>query len=273
MNPPLSVLMSACNEEAFVAEAIDSILAQSFGDFEFIIIDDGSTDRTLEIVERYDDLRIRLLRNEGNRGLSWSLNYGLQSCRGDLVARMDANDISAPTRLERQMNLFRARPDLDLIWTGAVYMTRDGEPLCPKRSPGLREAVALLETSPSPLPVGRNNVNHMTVMFRRSSVLRVGGYSEQYRWGQDGHLWYRMLKEGARFAFIEEPLMKIRLLPQSVTAARHGHATVPEHEYYANVCRLNGHYRQALRQVSRMPWSFGKLRLYASTVKQRLVSP
>ncbi len=273
MNPSLSVLMSARNEEAFVPEAIDSILGQTFEDFEFIIIDDGSTDRTLEIIERYDDVRIRLLRNEENRGLSWSLNHGLQSCRGDLVARMDANDISAPTRLEQQMNLLRSRPELDLIWTGAVYMTRDGEPLCPKRSPGLREAVALLETSPSPLPVGRNNVNHMTVMFRRSMVLRVGGYSEQFRWGQDGNLWYRMLKEGAQFEFLEEPLMTIRLLPHSVTAARHGHATAHEHEYYANVCRLNGHYRQALRQVSRMPWSLGKLRLYASTVKQRLVSP
>lgn len=270
MSPQLSILMSACNEEMFIAEAIDSMLGQTFGEFEFIIIDDGSTDRTRDIIRRYDDCRIRLLCNDRNRGLSWSLNHGLQNCRSELVARMDANDVSAPTRLEKQIALFRSRAGLDLIWTGAVYITRDGEPLCPKRSPGLREAVALLQTSPSSLPVGRNNVNHMTVMYRRATVLRVGGYSEQHRWGQDGNLWYRMLKEGAEFDFLQEPLMNIRLLPHSVTGARHGHAGTIEHEYYANICRLNGHYRQALKQVARMPWSLGKLRLYASTVKQRL---
>jgi len=272
MSPPVSILMSACNEEAFISEAIDSMLGQTYGDFEFIIIDDGSTDRTRDIIRGYDDARIRLLCNDGNRGLAWSLNHGLQHCRSDLVARMDANDVSAPARLEKQIARFRSRPAVDLIWTGAVYMTRDGELLCPKRSPGLREAVALLKTSPSSLPVGRNNVNHMTVMFRRAAVLRVGGYSERHRWGQDGNLWYRMLQEGAEFEYLEEPLMKIRLLPHSVTGARHGHSGTIEHEYYANICRLNGHYREALQQVARMPWSLGKLRLYASTVKQRLGS-
>jgi glycosyltransferase involved in cell wall biosynthesis len=265
--------MSARDEEAFVAAAIDSILAQTFREFELVIVDDGSTDRTRAIILGYDDPRVRLLHNDGNRGLSFSLNRGLQGCRADLVARMDANDIAAPARLQRQIDLFRARPGLDLVWTGATYITRDGEPLCRKRSPGLREAVDLLKSSPTPLPVGRNNVNHMTVMYRRASVLRVGGYSEEFRWGQDGNLWYRMLRAGAEFAFIEEPLMQIRLAPHSVTAARHGHAASDEHEYYANVCRLNGDYRQALRQASRMPWGLGRLRLYASTLRQRLAAP
>lgn len=272
MTPHVSILMSACNEEDFITESIDSMLRQTFGEFEFLIIDDGSTDRTRAIIRGYDDPRIRLLCNDGNRGLSASLNHGLRQCRSDLVARMDANDVADPTRLEKQIVRFRSRPSVDLVWTGAVYVTREGEPLCPKRSPGLRESVELLKSSPSSLPVGRNNVNHMTVMFRRAAVLRVGGYSERHRWGQDGNLWYRMLQAGAEFEYLEEPLMKIRLLPHSVTGTRHGHARTTEHEYYANICRLNGHYREALRQVALMPWSLGKLRLYASTVRQRLVS-
>jgi glycosyltransferase involved in cell wall biosynthesis len=272
MNPPLSVLMSACNEEAFVSEAIESILAQTFGDFEFIIIDDGSTDGTRDAIGRYTDPRIRLSCNDRNRGLTWSLNHGLKACRGALVARMDANDVSSPTRFERQMETFHTTPDLELCWTGAIYVTRTGEVLCLKQSPKLEEVIALLESSPTPLPVGRNNVNHVTVMYRRATVLRLGGYSEEYRWGQDGNLWYRMLKAGSRFAFLEQPLIKIRLLPSGVTPTRHGRSPVHEQEYYANICRLNGHYMQAFRQVSRMPWSLSKLRLYASTLKQRLVS-
>ena len=273
MSPPLSVLMSAHDEEVFVAEAIESILGQTFSEYEFIIIDDGSTDATHEVISRYSDRRIRLLSNEKNIGLSRSLNRGLEVCRGELIARMDANDLSDPSRFERQLAAFQSRPDLDLVWTGASYMTRTGETLCPKRSPPLREVIELLASSPTPLPAGRNHVNHVTVMFRRASVMRLGGYSEEYPLGQDGNLWYRMLQSGAGFDFIDDSLMRIRLLTQGVSASRRGHTKIDENEYYANICRLNRHYRQALRQAARMPWSIGKLRLMASTLKQRFVSP
>lgn len=273
MNLPLSVIMSAHNESAFISESIDSILGQTCADFEFIIIDDGSTDDTRGIISAVDDDRIRLLVNPRNLGLARSLNVGLRECRGRLVARMDANDIADRRRFERQMAAFASDPDLDLVWTGATYVSRSGETLCPKRSPGLQEAVALIRDAPTSIPVGRNHVNHMTVMFRRATVDKVGGYAEHQPWGQDGNLWFRMLQGGAKFHFIEDSLMRIRLLPDSVTARREDRPRQNEFEYYANVCRLNGCYVQALNQVSRMPWSLGKLRLYASTIKQRLVAP
>src|SRR6185369_13086080 len=100
MTPRVTVVMSVYNGERYLAEAIDSILAQTYRDFELLVIDDASTDRTAEIVAKYHDERIRVLRNDTNRGLTVSLNIGLGAARGELIARHDADDRSRPRRLE-----------------------------------------------------------------------------------------------------------------------------------------------------------------------------
>lgn len=262
MPPLISVVMSAYNEEEYIGDAITSILDQTYDDFEFIIIDDASTDRTKEIIESFDDRRIAVLENEENLGLTKSLNIGLNVAQGKLIARMDANDISARTRFEKQAAVFETQSDVDLVWTGAVYITKTGECLCPNLAPPFQEAIDLLKSCPTDLPVGRNHVNHVTVMFRKATVLRLGGYSEKYKWGQDGNLWCRMLKSGAEFYFLEEPLMSIRIVPDSVTARRSRRSKLNENDYYSSLCLANRHYTNALKYMYMMPWNLRKIKRF-----------
>ena len=125
--PRVSVLMPAYNAAPYVAGAVESVLAQTYGDFEFVIIDVGSTDATPDILADYAarDHRIRLARNEANLGLIRSLNRGLEIARGEFVARFDADDLSRPERLERQVSFFNGNPDHVLV--GASYDAIDSQ--------------------------------------------------------------------------------------------------------------------------------------------------
>ena len=115
-NTKVTVLMSVYNGEAYLREAIDSILGQTFSNFEFLIINDGSTDKTSEIIESYNDYRIRIIEQE-NIGLPKSLNKGLSLPNGDYIARMDADDISLPSRLEKQIKFMDANPKIGISGT------------------------------------------------------------------------------------------------------------------------------------------------------------
>src|SRR4030067_740036 len=112
--PKVTVLMPVYNGEKYLKEAIDSVLAQTLKDFEFLIINDCSTDKTQEILESYRDTRIRLFR-QSNKGLTRSLNKGIQLSRGEYVARMDADDIALPERLEKQVTFFEKRPEIGVV--------------------------------------------------------------------------------------------------------------------------------------------------------------
>lgn len=264
MNPLISVVMGAHNEEAHIAEAISSILHQTYDCFEFIIIDDASTDRTRDIIRHIRDNRIRLLINDTNIGLTKSLNIGLRASKGTLVARMDANDIADPSRFKKQVALFRDHTDIDLVWTEASYITESGDALCPKSSPPSETVINLLESCTTNFPVKANYVNHISVMFRLATVMTLGGYDEDYKWGQDGNLWCRMLKSGAHFHRIDESLMQIRLTSEGVSATTLGVSVLDPNEYYSKICRRHGHYRKALRYMQRMPWNLRKLHQFAS---------
>ena len=114
-NPKITVLMPVYNGEKYLREAIGSILNQTFNDFEFLIINDSSTDSTREIILSYDDTRIRLEDNEKNIGLTHSLNKGLRLAKGKYVARMDADDISLPDRLEKQLAVIENNTDVSIV--------------------------------------------------------------------------------------------------------------------------------------------------------------
>ena len=118
--PKVTVLMSVLNGEDYLREAIDSVLAQTFMDFEFLIIDNASTDMTPRIIASYSDSRIRVLRNDNVLTLTQSLNKGMRAARGDLIARLDADDLAMPERLEKQVRFLDAHPDVFLVacaWT------------------------------------------------------------------------------------------------------------------------------------------------------------
>ncbi|MDD4353774.1 MAG: glycosyltransferase family A protein, partial [Candidatus Nanoarchaeia archaeon] len=130
-NHRISVIMSAYNTERYIAEAIESILNQTFKDFEFIIIDDGSTDDSLKIIKRYvkKDRRIKLIHNKKNIGLTKSLNKGLKIAKGQYIARMDADDISLPQRFQIQYDFLEKNKDIFLIGTTAFLIDDKGDRL------------------------------------------------------------------------------------------------------------------------------------------------
>ena len=204
--PTVSVLMPVYNAERYVAEAVESILAQTFTDFEFIIIDDGSTDGSLGILRDYAarDRRINLVSRE-NRGFSATLNEGLQVCRAELVARMDADDIALPDRLHHQVPFMRDHPEVSVCGTD-IYWTDDNA--CLLRRERVRtshdDIMAALRMS---LVLG---ICHPTAILRKSIVNRLGGYRHELCPAEDQDLWFRCA-EVSRLANISIPLLKYRM--------------------------------------------------------------
>ena len=211
--PAVSVAMSVYNGEAFLAEAIESVLGQSFTDFEFLILDDGSHDASRSIAEGYArrDPRIQLISRE-NRGLIASLNELIGLARAPLLARFDADDICAPTRFARQLAFLAEHPDHGLVGCDTPFIDAAG---APARNPPIQrphdheELCANLEAGPL--------VCHSAVMMRRASVLAAGGYRPAYRHAEDYDLWLR-LAGLTRLANLPEPLLSYRITPGQVSS-------------------------------------------------------
>ncbi len=198
--------------------AVESILAQTFGDFEFVIVDDGSRDDSAAIVESYRDARIRLVCNERNKGQTPCLNQGLALARGAWVARQDADDISLPRRLERQMERMRRDEKLALLGCQA-WLVDDGG-----KFSGLLD-VALGPESIEWAGLWENPFIHTAAIFRREVVTRLGGYDESFRICQDYDLWMRVAAEHPA-ANLSERLVVYRHAAQSLQHS--GRETVRE---------------------------------------------
>lgn len=198
--PALSVVMPVYNKAAYLDEAVGSILAQSFADFEFVILDDGSTDGSGGRLRAWAarDARIRLIDGAERSGPAASSNRVVETARAPLLARMDADDIAHPDRLERQVKLLRAEPDVVLVGALAHVIGPDGRRL---RAPDYGR---LLGQSPMP------PYPHTTIAFRREAFDRIGGYrAEAARW-EDVDLSLRMAATG-RVRVIPRPLVDSRL--------------------------------------------------------------
>jgi glycosyltransferase involved in cell wall biosynthesis len=183
-SPPVTVLMCVFNDERYVAQAVESILGQDFGDFELVIIDDGSTDRTPQILRSLAerDARIRVHR-QANAGTTAAANAGLALAKGSLVARLDSDDCSFPYRLREQVDFFSRHPDVGLLGGGSEIIDPAGRVL------GVRN----IETrDPRRVLHHRCIYQQSDVMFRREIVARLGGYREKFRNAQDYDLWLRI---------------------------------------------------------------------------------
>lgn len=215
--PPVSVLMPCLNAEATVGEALESLAAQTLADFEVVIIDDGSTDNTLDIVHRWTDHdpRFRGSVRIGRGGLPAALNTGLRDCRAPLIARMDADDIAHPERLARQAAYLDAHPDAALVACRVeafpAEVGREGLALYVDWMNGLLTDADIRREMfvESPLP-------HPGVMIRREWLDRVGGYRDM-GWAEDYDLWLRLMLAGARFAKLPETLLRWRDRPDRLT--------------------------------------------------------
>ncbi|MEI8182201.1 MAG: glycosyltransferase [Desulfomonile sp.] len=184
--PRVTVLMSVYNGLTYLAEAVKSILEQSFSDFEFLVINDGSTEPLDTVLQDFDDARIVLLNHE-NIGLTRSLNRGLRLARGKYVARMDADDISLPGRLEAQIRAFEDDPHLDLV--GCFFDVIDEQGYLIEKKKLIVDHIYRLWRLQF-----HNNYGHGSVMFRNKSILSAGGYDENLLYAQDFDLWSRISK-------------------------------------------------------------------------------
>jgi hypothetical protein len=209
--PTVSVLMAVYNGEAWLREAIDSILGQTFTDLEFVIVDDGSTDGSADIIASYRDPRIRSIRNARNSGLTRSLNLGLAECRGALVARQDADDVSEPSRLAEQVAYLEAHPDVAVVGTWYTKIGPDGEVLGTRPLPTLPLEIQWAMLFHCPLI-------HSGVLFRREVLAReTGFYDERFSYAQDYDLWSRVA-DRLPVANVPAYLLRLRINPASMTA-------------------------------------------------------
>jgi glycosyltransferase involved in cell wall biosynthesis len=211
-NPKVTVLMSVYNGEKYLQEAIDSILGQTFKDFEFLIINDGSTDNTAEILESYNNPRIKIINNEKNIGLTKSLNKGLKLARGEYIARQDADDISLSTRFKEELKFFEKNSNVALVGTDYFLINEKDEIIhtvnCFIENSKLKEK--LLEG---------NQFGHGSIMFKKECVEKVGMYREEFKFAQDFDFTLRISEE-FDVANIPKSLYKWRINIDSVSVKK-----------------------------------------------------
>jgi glycosyltransferase involved in cell wall biosynthesis len=207
--PEVTVLMPVYNCKSFVREAIESILDQTFTNFELIVIDDASTDGTAEIVQSYNDPRIVFIQKPQNTGYTRSLNTGLQMARGEFIARMDGDDISRPTRLDKQVAHFRSHPDVLLV--GTLFRIIDGRK--PRYSPLTHDAIKVYF-------LHHNYLQHPTAMMRREVVSKYNlRYNPAYEPAEDYKLWSEVICVG-KVEVLNEVLLDYRMYGGQTSSTR-----------------------------------------------------
>jgi glycosyltransferase involved in cell wall biosynthesis len=212
VTPAVTVLMPVYNAERFVARTAETVLAQTFGDFEFVVINDGSTDGSLAILQGFAkrDPRIRLI-SRPNTGYVVALNEGLGLARAQFVARIDADDLADPRRLELQVARMRQEPDLVALGSNALAIDEDGHVLGDYTVPLTHDEIEAEHLR------GSSSIHHPAVMLRTEAVRRVGGYRRELMPCEDFDLWLR-LGEIGRLANLPEKLLTKRLFVGSAVA-------------------------------------------------------
>lgn len=201
--PTVSVIMAAFNEQENIQRAIISLQSQTYADWELIVVDDGSLDRTPKLIAELarGDSRIKGIFKGANSGLPDSLNTALRKARGRFIARADADDVNLPDRLERQISYLEMNPSVDVVGGGALLMNSRGEAVRVALMPNAHEDLALQ-------PILKTPFFHPTVMMRKEFFSRVGPYSLDFPRAEDKELWLRGLRCGCRYANLNTPLIQ-----------------------------------------------------------------
>ena len=212
--PIVSVVMPVYNAGPYLAQAVDSILEQTLDDLELIVVDDGSGDGSRELLAQraQRDQRVQLV-DQDHAGVTAALNTGLKAVRGRFIARMDADDVAAPCRFERQHAYLESYPRVVAVGTAVLQIDPDGLPIAISRRPEDHETLV------EELNQGRGGLAHPTAFMRREAVEACGGYDERYRVGQDKPLWTALAKQG-RLANMPDVLLCYRRHLKSITATR-----------------------------------------------------
>ena len=213
MPAKVSVIMSVYNEpDEYLQEAIESILNQTFGDFEFIVINDNpENERIKQTLRKYSlkDSRILIIFNKENLGLTKSLNKGLLVAKGKYIARMDANDIAMPGRLGKQVDFMENNAEIGIVGTGHYFINEKGE-IIDKKVPPLQD------DDLRKLLIKHNTFCHSSIMIRKEVLEKIGFYDDNWKSAQDYELYFRIAKY-FKLANLEQPLLYWRVNKDSIS--------------------------------------------------------
>lgn len=204
----VSVILPVFNCENYILDSIESILNQSFKEFELIIVNDCSTDNTLSIIQSIKDDRIILINNDSNLGIVKSLNKAISIAKGKYIARMDADDLCVENRLQEQLNIFKENPNIDIVGTSYFEIDKDeniiNRVILPQNDWEIKTTLLV-----------KNCILHPSVMVK-SEILKKNNYLEEYKHAEDFELWIRLIKY-CKFYNIPTPLVKYRITGDNVT--------------------------------------------------------
>ncbi len=225
--PEITILLPVYNGDKYLKKAIESILKQTFSNFEFIIVNDGSTDNSLEIIKSFNDPRIKIINNKKNLGLIKSLNIGLEQAKGRYIARLDADDIALENRLEKQYNYLEKNKNVTLIGGGAEIINNEGKYVRKKLPITDFDQIKFWA-----LFIG-NPFLHSSIFFRKKDINSINGYSHKYKHVEDYDLYLRLIKNGYKIINLPEIFIKYRIHNQSI-----GQSKDSKKEQDANVKKI-----------------------------------
>jgi glycosyltransferase involved in cell wall biosynthesis len=207
--------MPVYNAQKYLSIAIKSILTQSYKEFEFIIINDGSTDNSCEIIKSYDDDRIVFI-NQERKGLIYSLNHGIQKAKAQYIARMDGDDIALPERLSIQLSFIKKHDNVGVLGTGCQFIDEQGR-FTGRKLNDIGEHIEILEN----ILKARSGVSiiHPTTMIRKDVILEAGGYHERFPVCEDIDLWLRIANT-SKLHVIPDVLLLFRVHQENVSVTR-----------------------------------------------------
>ncbi len=215
MKPKISVIMSVHNNEKYLADSVESILKQTFSDFEFIIIEDASSDNSLSILKTFQkkDKRIKLVINEQNIGLTASLNKALEIAQGEYIARMDDDDISHPLRFAKQVEYLDSNKDIALLGTSGILIDSEGKLLEQiKTFSGFERILGEV--------FFRNVFIHSSMLIRKNVLKEVNGYDENFKKSQDYNLVFKILAKGCKLDNLTGTFVKYRTHSESISQSQ-----------------------------------------------------
>ena len=254
--PLVSVLIPAYNVECYVAAALDSALAQTYDNVEIVVVNDGSTDHTADVIAPYRDRIVYV--EQANRGLAGARNSAIRAASGSVFALLDADDLWMPERLSRIIPILTARPEIGLV-TSDAYIIEETV-TTDKRCYGDRRRYPFPADEDEQLnEIARRNFLFISVVFRRELVERCGNFDESMRRAEDYELWTRFLLSGSRAAFVPDPLGYYRLRADSLSASKDqwgAHLSVLERHLpalWAHGARGRGARRLRDRRAARGP--------------------
>jgi len=217
----ITVLMTVYNGSRYLKDSIESVLKQTYKSFEFLIINDKSSDDSLEILESFHDPRIKIYTNEKNIGQIKSLNKGLKLAKGQYIARMDADDMAFPHWLEKQISFMEKHAECAVVSTKAVAIDSSNRLTKVLNSPRSFQNIVLKSLIFSP-------INHVGSLLRKDIMLNHGGYDEDFKIAADYDLWARFIQEGYRLESTQEISVAIRFHEQSISIMERGRADLLE---------------------------------------------